>query len=109
VSVSQAPALLLAFVAGLGLGLFYFGGLWLTVRRLPAARQPALLALGSMLARTVVVVAVLWLLLGLGVERLLAGVAGFLVMRTALVRGLRPGKDRDAEPVAAAARGPRAP
>jgi F1F0 ATPase subunit 2 len=36
-----SPFLLaLAFSWGLLLGLFYFGGLWITVRRLPGSAQP---------------------------------------------------------------------
>ena len=46
--------LALACAAGIGLGLCYFGGLWLTVRRLPSARSPMPIALASFVARTAV-------------------------------------------------------
>lgn len=42
---------LLAFGAGLALGVVFLGGLWLTVRRLPSARHPACLAIGSFVTR----------------------------------------------------------
>ncbi len=42
----------LSFGAGIVLGFLYFGSLWLTVRRLPTLRQPALFWLGSFFVRT---------------------------------------------------------
>jgi F1F0 ATPase subunit 2 len=82
--------LALAFVAGLGLGLFYFGGLWLTVNRLITAGQPGLLALGSLLLRNVAVLAGFWLVMGGQLDRLVACIVGFFIMRTLLIRRLRP-------------------
>jgi F1F0 ATPase subunit 2 len=38
-------------LVGLGLGVLYFGGLWLTVRQLPTARNPVLLTLLSFVGR----------------------------------------------------------
>jgi F1F0 ATPase subunit 2 len=43
--------LVLSLLIGAGLGLFYFGGLWLTVRRLPFTRHPILLTLTSLIGR----------------------------------------------------------
>lgn len=43
---------------GLGLGVFFYAGLWLTVKRLPGASYPALLVAGSFWLRTIVVLAV---------------------------------------------------
>jgi len=86
--------LALALVAGVGLGLFYFGGLWLTVRRIPASRHPVLLTLGSFVGRTVAVVLGFYLVMGGHWERLLASMAGLIVARILLVRRLgssRPG------------------
>ena len=81
----------LAFLAGLVVGQFYFGGLWFTVRRLPTARSPALLALGSFAVRTGVSVLIFYLIsLGGHWDRLLACVAGFTAMRLILVVRLRP-------------------
>ena len=41
----------LALICGAGLGLFYYGGLWWTVRRLQTAQQPGLLFATSFLVR----------------------------------------------------------
>lgn len=82
----------LALAAGVAVGLFFFGGLWWTVRKLPVSKNPALLMLGSALGRLLVACAgflaatagrpltsVLW-------------VVGFLGTRFALSRtlGTRP-------------------
>lgn len=84
--------LLLAFAAGLGLGLFYFGGLWLTVRRLPTSRYPVPLLLASFVARTAAVVAGFYFVMGVHWERVLACLVGFLVVRIVLTARLRPGR-----------------
>lgn len=89
--ITSTPlALLLAFAAGLALGLFYFGGLWWTVNRLATAGQPGLLMLGSMVVRVAVVLAGFWLVMDGQIDRLVVCMVGFFIMRTILVRRLRP-------------------
>ncbi|MEE3719742.1 ATP synthase subunit I [Tumidithrix elongata RA019] len=50
-------------ILGAVLGTIYFGGLWVTVRKLPKARAPVLLALGSFFGRLGIVLAGFSLLL----------------------------------------------
>ncbi len=90
ISIHDALALVLALIAGLGIGLFYFGGLWLTVRRLPEARQPALLMFGSFLGRTAASMIGIFLVMGGELARLLACLAGIIIARLVLVRRLSP-------------------
>jgi len=73
-----------ALLAGIGLGLFYFGGLWLTVQRLPTIRHPALLMLGSFLMRTLVALLGFYVVMNGSWARLLVCLAGFLAIRTLL-------------------------
>lgn len=75
----------LAFLAGTILGLFYFGGLWITVQRLPAARHPAMLTVGSFLGRTAITLAGFYLLMAGSLGNLLACLLGFLLARQASV------------------------
>lgn len=82
--------LIIAFAAGMALGLFHFGTLWLTVRQVPKARRPELLTLGSFLARTGVSVLGFYLVMGGYWERLVACLFGFILTRTFLVRRWRP-------------------
>ncbi len=76
----------LALMAGMGLSAFYFGGLWLTVRRLPQSARPVLLTLGSFYGRMAVVLAGFYLVMGGHWERLAVSVIGFLLIRTVCVR-----------------------
>ncbi len=78
--------LVVCMVVGTGLGVFYFGGLWLTVKRLPGSSCPGLLALGSYLGRTAVVFGGFYLVMDGHWERLLASVSGFFIVRAASVR-----------------------
>ena len=84
---------LLALVAGGGLSLFYFGGLWLTVQHVVETRRSKMLLLGSFVVRTMFVLAgfyvVIWFM-GDRWELLAASLLGFIVGRTILVRRWRP-------------------
>lgn len=83
----------LAVMAGAALGLVYFGGLWLTVRRLAGSKRPGLLMLGSFVARLLVTLFGFYLVMDDSWERLLACLAGFLVVRVTLTRALAPGRN----------------
>jgi len=50
-------ALVLPLLAGIALGVFFYGGLFLTARRLMDARHPALIALASFWIRSLAVLA----------------------------------------------------
>ena len=73
--------LALAWMAGLLLGAIFFGGLWWTVRLGVASRRPALLFLGSLLLRTVVVVAGFYFVGDGHWQRLLACLFGVVIAR----------------------------
>jgi F1F0 ATPase subunit 2 len=90
VSAGSVFGLVYAGAAGVVLGLFYYGGLWLTVRRLPALGRPELWIFVSLVLRIAVVVVVLLVLFGEQWERLLAAMAGMLVARIVLVRKIGP-------------------
>lgn len=79
--MSDAPALVLALLAGALTGTIFFGGLWWTVRRGLSSRQPALLFLGSLLLRTAVALAGFYFASRGDVRRLLACLLGFLIAR----------------------------
>jgi F1F0 ATPase subunit 2 len=76
----------LALVAGICLGLFYFGGLWLTVRNLSTTNHPALLTMGSFLGRMAITLAGFYLVMGGGLGYLLASLVGFVLARQASIR-----------------------
>jgi len=70
-----------AVLAGAGAGIFFFGGLWLTVRKGLRMRQPFLLFTVSFLLRTAVTLGIFYYA-GTGRwEKILACTAGFLLAR----------------------------
>lgn len=88
--MSGFPTLILALAAGLALGLFYFGGLWLTVRRLPGARRPTLLFVASFVGRTALTLLGFYLIMDGSWDRMLACLLGVIIARQVLVFRLRP-------------------
>lgn len=76
--------LLLAGAAGLLLGTFFFGGLWLTVRNLAASRHPAFRIFVSSLLRMAMALAGFYWVSGGHWERLAVCLAGFILARQAV-------------------------
>ena len=84
--MNEAMSLVLAVLAGLALGAFFFSGLWWTVNRSLVSSQPALLILGSFLLRSVVAVGGFYLVLQGGWQHLAACMVGFLLSRMLVTR-----------------------
>jgi F1F0 ATPase subunit 2 len=77
---------LLFLSAGLGLGIFYFGGLLLTVRLLPSVSVPVLLSSGSLFLRTGVSFGILYLLARAGDPKMLIpSIIGFVMVKIIMV------------------------
>ena len=83
---------LLATCGGFVLGLLFFGGLWLTVKKGLASPRPALLFLASSLLRTAIVIGGFLFIAAGNAERLLFAVGGFVVAKAlSVVIGRRGG------------------
>jgi F1F0 ATPase subunit 2 len=80
-----------AFVCGLPLGVFFFAGLWWTIRRAVASNSPAVWFLGSFLLRNIVVMAAFFWISQGDWRRVLSCLLGFVVARAAIQR-LRPSR-----------------
>ncbi len=77
-------------LGGVGLGVFFFGGLWWTVRRGIRSRHAALWFTGSLLVRAGAALAgIYWLAAGRW-ERMLACIAGFFIARLLVTRFAGP-------------------
>ncbi len=87
--MSELWSLVFSCVAGVVLGIFFFGGLWWTVRKAVTAKIPALWFLGSMLLRTGVVLIGFYFVMGDDWKRLLVGLLGFIVARLVVIRHTR--------------------
>jgi F1F0 ATPase subunit 2 len=92
--MDEIVALVFGFSLGVGLGVFFFGGLWVTTRRLPSSRQPALLALGSFAGRSLICLLGFYLALGSGLTALLLSLTGFVLTKIIMVRCLGCGNMR---------------
>jgi len=84
--MNESIALLFSLLAGVFLGLFFFAGLWWTVRKMASSQHVGLLFLGSLLLRTAIVVVGFYFLLGDHWWHLLAGLFGFFIARSIVIR-----------------------
>jgi len=82
--------LLVPLLAGVALGVIFFGGLWWTVRRAISARWVALWFFASLVLRTVIVLGGFYLACGDDWRRWLAALLGFSVARLIITRLTRP-------------------
>ncbi len=73
-----------AMVLGGILGVFYFGGLWLTLRHLPESRQPALFTMSGFLVRSLICLFIFYLISGNGWEATVTSLAGFTTAKLAV-------------------------
>jgi F1F0 ATPase subunit 2 len=83
--MSDNLSLALAFFAGALLGTFFFGGLWWTVQKGITSCRPELWFLGSLLLRTVVILAGFYVIAQGHWTRLVASILGFLAARVIVV------------------------
>ncbi len=87
--MNDTVMLTLTGVAGILLGLIFFGGLWWTVRKGLASDSPAWWFLGSFIVRIGVVLAGFLLIAAGHWERMVACLLGFLVARLIVARMTR--------------------
>lgn len=78
-------------LAGITLGALFYGGLWLTVRRLAVTRHPVAVTLGSLLIRMTAVLAGLLLVAHGRWQNVLACLVGLTIGRVAVSRFSRRG------------------
>ncbi len=84
--MSETTGIVSAMLAGMLLGIFFFGGLWWTVRKTLSSSLPALWFSGSFLVRTAVVLLGFYFVAQGDWRRIMGCVAGFLGARLFVVR-----------------------
>lgn len=84
--MSEVIALAPALLSGAFLGVFFFGGLWWTIRIGVRSAAPALWFMGSLLLRTSVAVGGIYLISHEDWRQLIACLLGFLLARVCVVR-----------------------
>ncbi|MFO7539380.1 MAG: ATP synthase subunit I [Chloroflexota bacterium] len=91
--INEWSGFLLSLLAGGLIGLFYFGGLWLTIRYVTAGKGSTWLLLASFVGRMAVAVgALVWLVNG-RLPHLITALLGFFLIRTVLIRRLGLSED----------------
>jgi F1F0 ATPase subunit 2 len=88
--MSEAPQVVLALVAGAGLGAVFFAGLWWTVIRAVASKRPAAWFFGSLLLRTLIALGGFYMVARGDWRRLVACLVGFVLARLIVLRATRP-------------------
>jgi F1F0 ATPase subunit 2 len=101
--MSATGWIVLSLAAGLGLGAFFFGGLWWTVSRLPTSGRPVPMMIGSLLLRTGVAVGGFFVLSAGHWQRLLGCLAGFALARFVVRLVVRRAPPLERAPAAATA------
>ena len=87
------PAQAASFAFGIFLGVFFFGGLWWTVRRALASKRPAVWILTSWIVRTSLVLSGFYLMAHGDWQRILLCLIGFIAGRVAVSRRTRLGSE----------------
>ena len=82
----EFSSLVVPFMAGVGLGAVFFGGLWWTVTRAVSSRWPALWLIASKILRMGVVLAGFYWVGHNDWERLAACLVGFVSARTGVMK-----------------------
>ena len=94
--MNEILVLALSMISGIFLGVFYFGGLWLTLKHLPFSKQPALLTLSSFLGRSAVCVLCFCIVASNSWEGLVSSLAGFTLAKLAMTDRLGRREYREA-------------
>jgi F1F0 ATPase subunit 2 len=82
----NSASLVIGVAVGLGLSVVFYGGLWITIRRLLVTRHPVAVTLGSMVFRTALTLAGVVLVARGQWQNALACVAGFVIGRIVVSR-----------------------
>ena len=80
-NMNEVLFMVLAFLAGVCLGIIFFGGLWITVQRALKSNMPGLWFAGGLLSRLTVTMLGFYFVGAGNWQRLLICTAGFIVAR----------------------------
>jgi len=83
--INEALPLIFAWAAGVGLGAFFFGGLWWTLRRGMSSKRPALWFFASLLVRMSILLSGMFFVAGGHWERMVVSLVGCIMARQLLM------------------------
>jgi F1F0 ATPase subunit 2 len=100
--MTEALTLLVVWLAGGGIGIMFFGGLWWTIRLGVSSRYAGLWFAGSLLLRVGLALAGFYLICGAHWGRMLVCLTGFVVARFAVTWATHSSSDHHPHPRPAA-------
>ena len=86
--MNEILVMVVSLCIGMLFGLFYFGGLWLTLQHMSRSKQPSFTAVVSFAVRSMVCLFCFYLISGSGLEMLAFSLLGFLLSKFVLIRRL---------------------
>lgn len=87
---SPPLALAISALAGIVLGVLYFGGLWLTITRIRMMKTPGVFLALSFILRTVLVIGGFYLITDGKLERLAVAMLAFFMTRFVFIKYFSP-------------------
>ena len=78
----------IALLGGMVIGIFFFGGLWITIRRVQDNQRPGTVLFVSSFVRIAIALGSLYVLAWGQWERLLIAVVGFMLARLVVIRSV---------------------
>ena len=92
--MDNGDQLLTGCLWGMGLGIAYFGGLWVTVRLVPRVSNPKILLLASFILRMAILLAGIWFVLRVSPLAFAATLGAILLVRFVMMQtASRPQKE----------------
>lgn len=79
--MNEILIMILNFIVGIALGIIFFGGLWLTVKKAVTSTKPALFILVSFVIRISLVLLGFYFITAGNWQKLLMALAGFIIAR----------------------------
>jgi len=95
--MSPVLFMFLAFMAGLGLGVIFFGGLWVTVQRALKSNMPGLWFAGGLLSRLTITMLGFYFVGAGNWQRLAICTIGFIAARFIVLRFTKKIDERQSE------------
>ena len=79
--MNEISTMILSFTGGILLGIIFFGGLWFTVKKIVAAKTPAVLVFISFIIRVAITVIGFYFIGSGNWQKLIACMLGFIIAR----------------------------
>ncbi|MEI6054455.1 MAG: ATP synthase subunit I [Lentisphaerota bacterium] len=92
--MNEVAFIILSAICGLILGLFFFGGLWWTIKTSITSKHPALLMLSSLIIRICVVLVGFYYVSQGSWKRILGCLTGFIAAKFIVTRFTKPESEK---------------